>query len=58
MTSRAAASRYARSLFDVVAAERHDLQRVDRELTEFTQLITENDTLHRVLTNPAVPASK
>jgi F-type H+-transporting ATPase subunit delta len=56
VTSRAAASRYARALFDVAAAERVDLQRVERELTEFAELVSGNETLQRALTNPAVPA--
>ena len=58
MTSRAAANRYARALFDVALAERADLQRVERELSEFSQLISGNEMLHRALTNPAVPAPR
>lgn len=58
MTSRAAANRYARALFDVALAERMDVQRVERELADFAQLVAGNETLHRVLTNPAVPAPR
>jgi F-type H+-transporting ATPase subunit delta len=58
MTSRATANRYARALFDVARAERADFDRVERELTEFADLVAANDTLHRALTNPAVPAPK
>jgi F-type H+-transporting ATPase subunit delta len=58
MTSRAAAGRYARALFDVSKSEGADLQRVERELSGFAEIIAGNDLLHRVLTNPAVPAPK
>jgi F-type H+-transporting ATPase subunit delta len=58
MTTRADANRYARALFDVARAEGADLQRVERELTEFAQLVSSNEMLHRALTNPAVPAPK
>jgi F-type H+-transporting ATPase subunit delta len=58
MTSRAAAIRYARALFDVVRAEGLDLQRAHRELSEFSDLVNGNETLQRALTNPAVPAAR
>jgi F-type H+-transporting ATPase subunit delta len=58
MTSRGAAIRYARALFDTALAEKKDVQAVGRELTAFVQLITGNDGLMRVLTNPAIPASR
>jgi len=58
MTSRAAAGRYARALFDVARAERADFERAERELVEFSNLVAANDILHRALTNPAVPAAK
>jgi F-type H+-transporting ATPase subunit delta len=45
-------------LFDVALAERADLQRVERELTDFAQLVSGHELLHRVLTNPAVPAPR
>jgi F-type H+-transporting ATPase subunit delta len=58
MTSRASATRYARALFDVALAEGLDVQRVERELTGFVQLVSGNEMLQRALTNPAVPAPR
>jgi len=58
MTNRASALRYARALFDVARAEGMDLQRIERELTGFAQLVHGNEMLHRALTNPAVPAPR
>jgi F-type H+-transporting ATPase subunit delta len=51
MTSRGAAVRYA-------LAEKKDPEAVGRELVGFVQVITGNDGLMRVLTNPAIPASR
>lgn len=58
MTGRAAAARYARALFDVARAEGADLQRAERELAGFARLVSAHEPLHRVLTNPAVPAPR
>lgn len=58
MTSRAAARRYARALFDVSRAERLDLERVSGELSGAAALLTGNEALHRVLVNPAIPAAR
>jgi F-type H+-transporting ATPase subunit delta len=58
VTPRAAATRYARALFDVALKEGIDLERIARELRETADFVGGNDTLHRVLTNPAVPAPK
>lgn len=58
MTSRGAAIRYARALFDVTASEGKDLAQAERELSGFAELLTGNDGLHRVLTNPAIPAAR
>lgn len=58
MTSRAAAARYARALFDVARAEGIDLERVHRELSEFAELVHGNEALQRALTNPAVPVPR
>jgi F-type H+-transporting ATPase subunit delta len=58
MTSRTAALRYARALFDVAVKEEVDLQEVERQLTSFNDLFTHHDTLRRVLINPAVPAPR
>ncbi len=57
MTSRTAAIRYARALFDVVIRE-GDVERVEGELAAFATLIVSNEALHRVLTNPAIPAAR
>jgi F-type H+-transporting ATPase subunit delta len=58
MTSRAAANRYARALFDVAAAERIDLDQIDRELSEVVALVSANEPLQRALSNPAIPAAR
>ena len=58
MTSRAAANRYARALFDVANAERVDLEQVDRELSGIVALFAANEPLQRVLTTPAIPAAR
>ena len=57
MTNRAAATRYARALFDVALKEA-DPQRVNDELSSFQALVGSNETLHRVLTNPAIPPAR
>jgi F-type H+-transporting ATPase subunit delta len=58
MTSRAAAVRYARALFDVAQAERQDVQQLQKELTGFSALVTGNAPLMRALTHPAIPVAK
>jgi F-type H+-transporting ATPase subunit delta len=58
MTSRAAANRYARALFDVALAERIDLEQIERELTGVVALVAGNEALQRVLSNPAIPAAR
>ncbi len=58
MTSRGAAVRYARALFDITLAEGKDLTATGRELSDFARLMTSNTALSRVLTNPAIPASR
>ena len=58
MTSRAAATRYARALFDVALAERQDLVQTDGELTGTSTLVQGNEQLQRALFNPAIPASR
>lgn len=57
MTSRGAATRYARALFDVAQKEA-DIQQVGRELAEIAGIIGGHELLTRVLTNPAVPAAR
>jgi F-type H+-transporting ATPase subunit delta len=58
MTSRGAAIRYARALFDIALAEKKDLPRTFRDLKSFADLFESNEGLQRVLTNPAIPASR
>ncbi len=55
MTSRTAATRYARALLDVAMAE-SDPELVERQLGEFVDLLTAHPPLNDVLVNPAIPA--
>lgn len=57
MTSRGAAGRYARALFDITLAEQQDLAEASRQVNDFAQLFT-GTALARVLTNPAIPAPR
>jgi F-type H+-transporting ATPase subunit delta len=59
VTAGAAASRYARALFDVVLKEGGDAQveKVQGEIQEFADLFA-NEALAHVLRNPAIPVSK
>lgn len=57
MTSRAAAIRYARALFDVARKEA-DVDQAGRDLSAFAQLVASHDLLPRVLSNPAIPAAR
>jgi len=54
MTSRTAANRYARALFDVAAKE-GDVQQAGRDLKGFATLVAGNEMLGRTLSNPAIP---
>jgi F-type H+-transporting ATPase subunit delta len=58
VTSRGAATRYARALFDIALAEGTDLLRVQKDLGDFARLVGQNDSLKRVLTNPAIPVAR
>jgi F-type H+-transporting ATPase subunit delta len=58
MTSRVAAKRYARALFDVALAERHDLDQIASELSDLAALVSGNQELQRALTHPAIPAAR
>ena len=58
MTSRTAAARYARAVFDVAIKESTDLDRIARELDEFASFLKEQPALERVMLNPAVPAPR
>lgn len=57
MTSRAAATRYARALFDVVLAE-GNVESVQGELQGFADLVTANPPLASTFGNPAIPAAR
>ena len=57
MTSRAAAARYARALFDVALKE-GDVQQAGRDLAAFADLVASHESLPKVLANPAIPAAK
>src|SRR5262245_15780086 len=58
MTNRMAANRYARALFDVAIKEQQDLDAIDREVTEFIDLMKAQPLFEKVLLNPAVPAPR
>jgi F-type H+-transporting ATPase subunit delta len=58
MTSRAAANRYARALFDVAQHENVDTARLLQDLASFATLFTTHEDLMRTLSHPAIPASK
>ena len=58
MTSRGAATRYARALFDVTRNEHKDVQKTQSDLRGFATLVANNPALQRVLINPAIPASR
>ncbi|MEO8258510.1 MAG: ATP synthase F1 subunit delta [Acidobacteriota bacterium] len=58
MTSKAAAIRYARALFDVALKEQADLDQIDEQLATFVELFTRHPTLAKVLLNPAVPVPR
>lgn len=62
MTSRAAAARYARALFDVVRKEsggrQADLEKVQQDLSDFAEVVTGHEGLSRAMANPAIPAAK
>jgi F-type H+-transporting ATPase subunit delta len=58
MTSRVAAMRYARALFDVALAEHQDLDQISRELSELGGLVAGNQELGRALTHPAIPPAR
>ena len=57
MTSRSAATRYARALFDVSVKEA-DPQRIEQELAGIVELFERHEVLRKVLLNPAVPAGR
>lgn len=56
MSTRASAARYAKALLDVAVAEA-DPEQVERDLTAFSDLLREHESLRAALTNPGVPSS-
>ena len=56
MTTRTAATRYARALFDVAPAE--SLQRIESELAAFVGLLEKHPAFEKVMFNPAVPTPR
>jgi len=58
VTSRTAAVRYAKALFDVVLREGGELTTVERELEQFVGLFAAYPDLQKVMVNPAVPAPR
>jgi F-type H+-transporting ATPase subunit delta len=58
MTSRTAATRYARALLDVAVKEKADLDHVDRDLASIVELFTRHTLLSQVLLNPVVPVPR
>lgn len=58
MTTKTAALRYARALFDVALHEKADFDRIDRELSDFVALMDREVTLKKVFLNPAVPVPR
>jgi F-type H+-transporting ATPase subunit delta len=57
MTSRAAAKRYARALFDVALKEA-DVEKAQDDLQQFADLVSRHELLSHTLGNPAVPAAR
>jgi F-type H+-transporting ATPase subunit delta len=58
VTNRSAANRYARALLDVAVKEKADAQAVERQLTEFAELLGTYPALQKALLNPAVPVQR
>jgi F-type H+-transporting ATPase subunit delta len=58
MTRKTAATRYARALLDVALKEHADLDRIDQDLSRFSDLVAGHSGLAKVLLNPAVPVPR
>jgi F-type H+-transporting ATPase subunit delta len=58
VTNRTAALRYARALLDVAVKEHADLDRIERDLAGFVDLLAQHPLLEKVLLNPAVPVPR
>ncbi|MEX2660728.1 MAG: ATP synthase F1 subunit delta [Vicinamibacterales bacterium] len=57
MTSRGAATRYARALFDVARKE-GDVQQAGRDIGAFAGLVAGHEMLMRTFANPAIPSAR
>ena len=55
MSLRTSANRYAKALFDVALEEKADLDRIDKDLSEMTEILRENTELMRVVDWANVP---
>jgi F-type H+-transporting ATPase subunit delta len=58
VTSKAAAHRYSRALFDMALKERQNLDEIEAQLAEFVDLLRHYPALEKVLLNPAVPVPR
>lgn len=58
MTNRTAAARYARALLDVAVKEKADVRAIERQLADFSRLLTDHVQLHKALVNPAIPVQR
>jgi len=58
VTSRTAAARYARALFDVALTEKAELSNIEAELVAINKLFADHPPLAKVLLNPAVPVPR
>ena len=58
MTSRTAATRYARALFDVALKEKVNLDEIEAQVAAFVELFKQHPLLEKVLLNPAVPTPR
>jgi F-type H+-transporting ATPase subunit delta len=58
VTSKAAAIRYARALFDVALKEQGNLEQIEEQLATFVDLFSQHPMLAKVLLNPAVPVPR
>jgi F-type H+-transporting ATPase subunit delta len=58
MTTKTAATRYARALLDVAVQEQADLEAIERDVAAFVDLFKQYPLLEKVLLNPAVPVPR
>jgi F-type H+-transporting ATPase subunit delta len=58
VTTKAAAHRYARALFDVALKEQENLDDIETQLAAFVDLFKQYPALEKVMLNPAVPVPR